>query len=219
MHSHITLRNIWLGFVALPWRSASAIDACASFSRFTSAFEAMQYTRDTSTASVSPFRGGNFLCWIALRIQPAILVLFVSPSSFLTSHWSRPLFLIFNICVDLAPHRERHRLGFIVSHSHLWPVANGAHAYVFAYPCFGRCSRRMQIGLCNNLGLYRKPIRLPAHLGLYRGPYSKPISLYSADGFRAPTQNTALSINQVRSTIQLKSKSDLISCALFTASP
>jgi len=60
MHSHIALRNIWLGFVALPWRSASAIDACASFSRFTSAFEAMQYTRDTSTASVSPFRGNIF---------------------------------------------------------------------------------------------------------------------------------------------------------------
>ena len=60
MHSHIALRNIWLGFVALPWRSASAIDACASFGRFTSAFEAMQYTRDTSTASVAPFRGSIF---------------------------------------------------------------------------------------------------------------------------------------------------------------
>ena len=60
MHSHIALRNIWLGFVALPWRSASAIDACASFGRFASAFDAMQYTRDTSTASVAPFRGSIF---------------------------------------------------------------------------------------------------------------------------------------------------------------
>ena len=77
----------------------------------------------------------------------------------------------------------------------------------------------MQFKLCNSLGLYRMPIRLPEYLGLYRGPYSGPISLYSADGFRAPTQNTALSINQVRSTIQLKSKSDLISYALFTTSP
>ena len=32
-------------------------------------------------------------------------------------------------CGDLALQRERHRLGFIVSHSHLWPLANGAHAY------------------------------------------------------------------------------------------
>ena len=60
MLSHIALRNIWLGFVALPWRSASAIDACASFGRFTSAFEAMQYTRATSTTSVAPFRGSIF---------------------------------------------------------------------------------------------------------------------------------------------------------------
>jgi hypothetical protein len=60
MQSHITLRNIWLGFVALPWRSASAIDACASFGRFASAFDAMQNTRATSTASVSPFRGSIF---------------------------------------------------------------------------------------------------------------------------------------------------------------
>jgi len=51
------------------------------------AFDAMQDTRATSTASVSPFRGGIFLCWIALRILPAKLVLLVSPSSFLTSLW------------------------------------------------------------------------------------------------------------------------------------
>ena len=54
-------------------------------------------------------------------------------------HGARHLFWVLNISVDLAPQRDRDRLGFIVTHSHLWPVANGAHAYVFAYPCFGWC--------------------------------------------------------------------------------
>ena len=75
MHSHIALRNIWLGFVALPWRSASAIDACASFSRFTSAFEAMQNTRDTSTASVAPFRGSIFFVLDCASCPSSSLVL------------------------------------------------------------------------------------------------------------------------------------------------
>ena len=75
MHSHIALRNIWLGFVALPWRSASAIDACASFGRFTSAFEAMQYTRDTSTASVSPFRESIFFVLDCASCPPSSWVL------------------------------------------------------------------------------------------------------------------------------------------------
>jgi len=88
----------------------------------------------------SSWRGRCFFCCLLLRVQAAILVLFVFPPSFLTSPWSRRMFWVFNICVDLAPQRERHGLGFIVSHSHLWPTANGAHAYVFAYPCFGRCS-------------------------------------------------------------------------------
>jgi hypothetical protein len=74
MQSHITLRNIWLGFVALPWRSASAIDACASFGRFASAFDAMQHTRATSTASVSPFRGGIFFVLYCASCLPSIWV-------------------------------------------------------------------------------------------------------------------------------------------------
>ena len=75
MLSHIALRNIWLGFVALPWRSASAIDACASFGRFASAFDAMQYTRDTSTASVSPFRGNIFFVLDCASCPPSSWVL------------------------------------------------------------------------------------------------------------------------------------------------
>jgi len=63
------------------------------------------------------------------------------------------MFWMFNLCVDLTPQRERHGLGFIVSHSHLWPLANGAHAYVFAYPYIERCSRRIWFRLAVELGL------------------------------------------------------------------
>jgi len=75
MQSHITLRNIWLGFVALPWRSASAIDACASFGRFASAFDAMQNTRATSTASAFPFRGSIFFVLDCASCPPSSWVL------------------------------------------------------------------------------------------------------------------------------------------------
>jgi len=75
-----------------------------------------------------------FCCAGFASCHPAEWILFVTPLSFLTPHWSRHMFWMFNFRVDLALQRDRHRLGFIVSHSHLWPLANGAHAYAFAYP-------------------------------------------------------------------------------------
>ena len=131
--------------------SSTAIGMCGLLGRSLrslTAFVPTWCTRNTSTGRGSSLTKGVFLlCWFCFMTARQIGFVRLS---YVTPHiplGSRPLSWVFNIRVDLAPHRDRHRLGFIVTHSHLWPLANGAHAYVFAYPCFGRCRRRMRFEL------------------------------------------------------------------------